>query len=97
MPSDDDEMVGSGPAIHRMAEAKTSEGRTIAVTWTTGERVTIDLRPLISKHRVFARLRVDDAFFRTMQLDELGHYIFWPDEPDCAIPAAYLEDYAVPA
>lgn len=94
--TDNEKLVGTGVPIHRIAAAEPDEGRSIKVTWTTGEKVSIDLTQHIATHKAFARLRVDDAFFRTMQIGEWGHDIYWPEEPDCAIPAVYLEGYAVP-
>lgn len=90
-----DDWVGVGEPIPRIAHASTGDGRTIHVTWTTGERVFIDLTRHIASHRAFARLRIDDAFFKKMQVGKRGDDIFWPEVPECAIPCAYLVDYAV--
>lgn len=93
---DDSEWVGVGEEIRRIATATTSTGRNIDITWTTGETVRVDLTSLIANHRAFAQLRVDDEYFRQMEVDELGWAIRWPGDGDCAIPTSELEKYAVP-
>ncbi len=87
--------VEIGNPIKHIASATPGEGRTIKVVWTTGERALVDLAPLIFNRRVFARLQEDDEFFRSMKVEPAGRSIFWLGEPDCEIPAAYLDDHAV--
>lgn len=94
---DDYEWVSVGEEIRRIATASTSTGRYINITWTTGETARVDLTTLIATHKVFAQLRIDDEYFRQMEVDELGWAIRWPGDGNCAIPASELENYAAPA
>ena len=91
----DDEFVSVGSEMPRIAHAMVAEGRTLIVTWTTGERVMIDITPIIANHPAFQQLRTDDAYFQKMNIDELGWAVLWPGDGTCSIPTSTLEQYAV--
>ena len=93
----DGEFVEIGGPIPRLAWATAGKGRTVEAAWTSGERITIDLTPLIATHSAFRRLRSDDDFFRALQVEPLGRSIYWPDDTACEIPTAYLSEHAVQA
>lgn len=93
MAGDNDEWEEAGAPIPLIADARTLHGRNIEVTWRTGEHAVIDLSPIIESHRVFARLRDDDAYFATMLIDQRGACVYWPEGANVAISTDWLQEH----
>jgi hypothetical protein len=74
-----DERVGPGPRLPRIATAVPLDNRRVRITWKTGETQEIDLSPALLSHRGFVRLRTDDELYRTMRVDEYGDALVWAD------------------
>jgi hypothetical protein len=87
---DDDEMIVVGKPLPRISSAVLLQDRTVRITWHAGEREEIDLSPALASHRLFARLRTDDALFRTMRVNEDGTALEWDDGAE--LSAVWIEE-----
>ena len=61
-------IVAAEPVIHGV----------LKLVFTDGYEGVVDLRPIISRGRIFTWLQQPENF-RKMQIDEFGHSIFWID------------------
>jgi hypothetical protein len=87
---DNDEMIVVGKPLPRISAAALVRDRIVNVTWETGETEEIDLRPALASHRLFTRLRTDDALFRTMRVNDDGNALEWEDGAE--LSAVWIEE-----
>ncbi|RRR75210.1 MAG: DUF2442 domain-containing protein [Candidatus Viridilinea halotolerans] len=64
----------------RVQSVEPSDGQCVRVVFTTGEEREIDLSPYIATGPIFALVRTDPAFFRTVFVD--GGTVAWPNGAD---------------
>jgi hypothetical protein len=67
-------------------------GRSVAVTWASGDEQVIDISAALASRRIFMRLRTDDALFATLRVNEDGNAIEWDDGAE--LSAIWLERLA---
>jgi len=77
-----DEIISSGTELPRILSAEPETDRQISLVWTSGERKTVDLAPVLQSRRIYIRLRTDDALFRTLKVSPFGDAIEWEDGTD---------------
>lgn len=73
------QLTGSGRDLPRIAAAIPLDFRWVRVVWQAGHTQDIDLAPALLSHRDFVRLRLDDALFQTLDVDEYGDALVWDD------------------
>jgi hypothetical protein len=96
MAADGQEFVSVGEPIPRLRSVGIDKARTINVVWEDGASATIDLAPHISRNKALKPLE-DDAVFDNVMLEERGRAIFWPQNPECAIPTTTIEHLQIMA
>lgn len=90
-----EEFVGTGAPLPRIASAEYLDGRRVRIVWRTGETDDVDLTPALVSHRLFIRLRSDDELFRTLRVDEYGDALVWDDGAELA--ATWIYEIASPS
>jgi hypothetical protein len=75
----DDDIVGVGRPLPRLAAAMIVDDRRVRLTWRDGNSVTVDLSPLLLSHRHFIPLRDNDDLFQTLRINEEGTALEWDD------------------
>jgi Protein of unknown function (DUF2442) len=65
--------------ILRIVSAEPVIQGVLKITWDDGCEGLVDLRPVIAKGRIFTYLQ-DRARFRSVQVGEYGHSIYWIDD-----------------
>ena len=66
-------------AISGIVSAEAVIHGVLKIVWADGYEGVVDIRPVISKGRIFSYL-ANDIHFRNVQLGEYGHCLFWEDE-----------------
>lgn len=83
-----DEIISSGTELPRILSAEPETARQISIVWTSGDRKTVDLAPVLQSRRIYIPLRTDEALFRTLKVSPFGDAIEWADGTD--ISAVWL-------
>lgn len=91
----DNEIVSAGAPLPRIKSVTALAGRTLRVTWQSGETHEVDVSPALLSHRAFVALRNDDALFATAARDEYGDAVVWADGSE--LSAVWLYELAEPA
>lgn len=90
--TDNDDLIVVGKPLPRIGAAAPLDGREARIAWKNGPTQVIDLMPALASHRLFIRLRTDDALFRTMRVDEYGDALEWDDGAE--LSAVWIEELA---
>jgi len=88
----EDEFIGVGAPLPRIASARPGSGRRVHVLWRGGTEELIDLTPAMASHRHFIPLREDDALFQQLAVSELGDALEWPGGIE--LSAVWIEELA---
>jgi hypothetical protein len=65
----------------------------VRLLWRGSERaIDVDLAPALVAHRLFAKLREDDALFATLKVNEDGNALEWADGAE--LSAVWIEELA---
>lgn len=56
---------------------KTHPPLTLAITWSTGETLPVDVARLVGRLKLYGPLR-DPVHFRKAKVDAWGHAVLWP-------------------
>lgn len=88
----EDQIVGRGKPLPRIASAKPLDKRNASIEWRGGGQVVVDLAPAFVNLRVFKSLRTDDQLFQTMRIDEYGDALVWDDGAE--LSAVWIEELA---
>src|SRR3569832_563610 len=91
--SDDDEFIGAGKPIPKIAAAEPLQHHAVRIWWRgVDDPVVVDVSPALISHRAFARLRTDDELFRSFRVSEYGDCLEWPGEIE--LSAVWIERLA---
>ena len=64
------------------------DAASLRITWSTGERLDVDLSEPIKNLKALAPLR-DPAFFAHVEVGEWGHSLVWSDQIDLGADRLY--------
>lgn len=88
-----DEWITVGKPLPRIESARPLDHRNVSLLWRGQTRpVVVDIGPAFMNLRIFARLRVDDAFFKTLKVNEDGTALEWDDGAE--LSATWIEELA---
>ncbi len=89
----DDEIIGVGRALPRIAKAEPLDERRVRLWWRgSADPVVVDVAPALASHRGFVALRTDDELFRSLKVSEYGDCLEWPGEIE--LSAVWIERLA---
>jgi uncharacterized protein DUF2442 len=76
----------SKPPLIRGVKAKGAA--TLQIAWSTGEKLSVDVSPLIRRFKLYAPLR-NAALFSRAKADPWGHAVNWPGDIDMGADQLY--------
>lgn len=76
----------SKPPLIRAVKAKTPA--TLAIVWSTGETLTVDVSRLVKRFKLYAPLK-NAALFAKAKADPWGHAVNWPGDIDMSADQLY--------
>jgi len=89
------QLIESERDLPRIAAAIPLDFRRVRVVWKSGRTQDIDLAPALLSDRDFVRVRVDDALFRTLDVDEYGDALIWDDGAE--LSALWIDELSLPS
>ncbi|RYC29310.1 hypothetical protein D3273_24680 [Lichenibacterium minor] len=94
----DDQTFIVGEVLPRIASVSFHKDFQVTVTWEEGSRAgqsdVIDLGPAVMTHKIYAPLRDDPDFFRTVHVINYGSALGWGDGEEIDMSAEGVEDLA---
>lgn len=76
----------SKPPLIRAVKAKTPT--TLAIIWSTGETLAVDVSRLVKRFKLYAPLK-NAALFAKAKADPWGHAVNWPGDIDMSADQLY--------
>ena len=65
--------------IMRMTSVEPVLFGVVKIVWTDGFEAIVDLRPVLAEGEIFEFLRKTPDLFKSVKLEQFGHYIYWLD------------------
>ena len=79
--------------LRKVIQAVPSRDYLVELTYSDGDSVMVDFKPLIERGGVFAAL-ADTEFFEQVSVADDGRYIGWPGELEFCADALWLQQHA---